>query len=479
MRRGMSIRLRLTLLYSVILALTLIAFGSILYVTQWRATFDSIKSDLVRQAGFLADGGSRPGPPEGPPEPAPEPSGAPPETDQPGSLPGRWTQTLSMDGTITAQTADLSDTSLPLSIEGLQAVQGGRDWFETAQVDDEPLLIYTRPYTTQAGAAAIVQVAFPISQSLHSLNTLRLILVIGSSLVFLAAFAIGWVLAGTALGPIHRITSTAQAIGAERNFSRRVEHQGPADEVGQLAVTFNEMLAELESGYRQLESALRSQRRFVADASHELRTPLTTVRGNIELLRREPPIEPAEQLEILGDTTDEVERLIRLVNQLLVLARADAGLDLRREPVALSPLLEDVCRQSKLIAPRSRVLCEFPPEEIAVLGDRDALKQVLLILIDNATVHTAPGTVIRVSAAAVDGSVSLHVRDAGAGIAPDVLPHIFERFYRGDSSRSGTGVGLGLAIARELVERQDGTISVESEPGHGSVFTVTLHCPSG
>ena len=133
--------------------------------------------------------------------------------------------------------------------------------------------------------------AFPIAQPQQSLNALRLVLVVGSSLAILAAFALGWVLAGTALRPIQRITQTAQAIGAERNFGRRVEHKGPADEVGQLAVTFNAMLAELESGYRQLEDALYSQRRFVADASHELRTPLTTVRGNIELLRREPPID--------------------------------------------------------------------------------------------------------------------------------------------------------------------------------------------
>ncbi len=132
-------------------------------------------------------------------------------------------------------------------------------------------------------------------------------------------------LAGTALRPIHRITQTAQAIGAEHDFSRRVEHKGPTDEVGQLAVTFNDMLAELESAYRQLEEALDSQRRFVADASHELRTPLTTVRGNIELLRAEPPIAPQERAEILADTTEEVDRLIRLVNQLLVLARVDAG----------------------------------------------------------------------------------------------------------------------------------------------------------
>ncbi len=108
------------------------------------------------------------------------------------------------------------------------------------------------------------------------------------------------------------------------------------------------------------------------------------------------------------------------------------------------------------------------------MGDKDALKQVLLVLIDNAHVHTPSGTAIDVSVALADRSASVSVRDSGPGIAPDVLPHIFERFYRGDAPRSGTGAGLGLSIAKELVERQDGTISVESELGQGTVFSVTL-----
>jgi signal transduction histidine kinase len=472
----MSIRLRLTLLYSAILALTLIAFGTILYVTQSRATFDSIRADLVRQASFVANAGQpRPAPPEGWPSPALPPSGELPDPNSANrTRPGRWTQILSLDGTVITQTPDLSGTSLPLSQEGLAAVQSGQAWFERGEVDEEPVLIYSLRYATAAGAFEIVQVAFPIAHSLQSLSALRLILVIGSTIVCVAAFAVGWVLAGAALRPIDRIRRTAQAIGDEHNFSRRVEHVGPADEVGQLAITFNQMLAELESGYRQLEAALRSQRRFVADASHELRTPLTTLRGNMELLRRDPPLDAAERAETLADNIDEVERMIRLVNQLLTLARADAGQILQREPLALAPLLEDVCRQTRLITPRSPLLCEPPPEGTMVQGDRDALKQVLLILIDNARAHTSPGTVIGLSTSMTDARVSISVRDSGPGIAADVLPHIFERFFRGDAERSGTGAGLGLAIAQELVERQDGTIAVESEIGQGTVFTVTL-----
>jgi signal transduction histidine kinase len=390
-----------------------------------------------------------------------------------GALPGRWTQTRSLDGTVLSRTFDLGDVTLPLSEKGLSTVQNGTGWFETAQVEDQPVLIYSQSSRAQSGVVEIVQVAFPITQPEQALSALRLILVVGCSLAILAAFAIGWGLAGTVLRPIHRITLTAQAIGAERNFGHRVQHTGPADEVGQLAITFNTMLAELESAYRQLEQTLDSQRRFVADASHELRTPLTTVRGNIELLRREPPLDAKERADVLADTKDEVDRLIRLVHQLLALARVDAGQALQREPLPIRPLLEDVYRQAGLIASHRTILCE-PPPDVRVMGDPDALKQVLLILLDNALMHTSPEATVEMTAAAAKGQVAISVRDTGAGIEPHVLPHIFERFYRGQVSRSGMGTGLGLSIAKELVQAQEGTITVESQVGQGSVFTVTL-----
>ncbi len=476
----MSIRLRLTLLYSAILAITVIAFGSILYATQYRSTYADIKANLVRQAAFFPNAGKQE--PRSSDQPrqsgGPQPAGSPAATSLNAALPsgtlqGRWTQTRNLAGEVTGQTLDLNGVTLPLSEKGLQAVQGGAGWFETATVQNEPLLIYSERFTAADGASEIVQVAFQISQPQNALEKLRLLLLVGGSLALVLALALGWVAAGTALQPIHRITQTAQAIGAERDFGRRVEYKGPADEVGQLAVTFNDMLAQLESGYRQLEAALQSQRRFAADASHELRTPLTTVRGNIELLQRNPPIEAAERTEILGDTTEEVDRLIRLVNQLLVLARADAGQALRCTPISVRSLITDVCRQAKLLAPRTMMQCESP-EDVVVQGDRDALKQVLLILVDNALVHTPAGTHVALTAAVNDTHVVFSVRDSGPGIAADILPHIFERFYRGQASRTGRGAGLGLAIAKELMEAQAGTLTVESTPGQGTVFTATL-----
>jgi signal transduction histidine kinase len=256
-----------------------------------------------------------------------------------------------------------------------------------------------------------------------------------------------------------------------------VGHTGPDDEVGRLAKTFNAMLAQLQAAYRQVEQSLEMQQRFVADVSHELRTPLTTLNGNVELLRREPPISADDRVEVLSDMASESKRLIRLVNDLLALARADARWPLEREPVQIKPLVEEACRQARLLAPDREIVCEAPAD-VAVLGQADALKQVLLILLDNATKY-ADGT-IAASAQVAGGRVTVQVRDSGPGIAPQLLPHLFERFYRGRASAGASGsvidqgTGLGLAIAKALVEAQGGTISVESVVGEGTLFHVTL-----
>jgi signal transduction histidine kinase len=222
---------------------------------------------------------------------------------------------------------------------------------------------------------------------------------------------------------------------------------------------------------------LQAQRRFVADASHELRTPLTTIRGNIGLLRREPPINAEDRADILADTVDETDRLIRLVNDLLVLARADAQQLLQNKPIQVAPLLEDACRQIKLLAPQRTLECQIEPN-LTVTADGDALKQVLLALLDNALKHTPPEAVIIVKTITGRNSISISVGDNGPGIEQTELPQIFDRFYRGDPARSGPGTGLGLAIASELIKAQNGTLKVESQPGQGTVFTLKFPKPS-
>ena len=197
------------------------------------------------------------------------------------------------------------------------------------------------------------------------------------------------------------------------------------------------------------------------------------MRGNLALLQRDPPIGEEDRRAALADLVAETERMSRLVDDLLTLAHVEAGRPLAREPVELAPLLDDVCRRARLLAPGRAIDCEAPAG-LAVLGDRDALQQVLLILVDNALKYTPAGGTVGVTATPAARGVAIAVRDSGIGIPAAALPHLFERFYRVDAARSRGGAGLGLAIARALVDGQGGTIAVESREGEGSVFTVTL-----
>jgi signal transduction histidine kinase len=389
------------------------------------------------------------------------------------AAPETYIQTIRLDGSLADRTSNLGDFVLPLSHTGLQACQGGQSWTEVTATESGRLLVYSQPVAPYTSAGGVVQVARSLADHDQSLATLGNILIVGGLVATISACGVGWVLAGAALRPIHRIAETAQAIGAERDFGRRVDYAGPPDEIGRLSKTLNAMLTELQAAYRQAEQALQAQRRLVADASHELRTPLTTIRGNLGLLRREPPIHAEDREAVVADMADETDRLIRLVNNLLLLARSDAGRPLRSEPVPIKPLIDDVGRQARLLGAGRTVECDNALNA-AVVGDRDAIKQVLLILLDNALKYTPARGTITIVTALADGQVTISVRDTGPGIAPDALPHIFERFYRSDASRTGAGAGLGLAIAKELIEAQRGAIRVESRLGQGSVFTVTL-----
>jgi signal transduction histidine kinase len=472
----MSIRLRLTLLYTGILALTLVLLSIVLYTIQARSTLDSLKNDL-RQSGdvfatTLLWRYFHPSPPER------EPVRPPPMTfenfsnDQAfqGLREREIVRILSADGTLIASPFGVNEDALPLSSTGLAVLQSQNSWWEIASNADGRLLIYNIPVVADNQIISIVQIARPLAERDNSLAGLRTTLIVASLLTILTAFGIGWVLSGVTLRPIHRITQTAQEIANESDFSQRVNYQGPKDEIGQLAMTFNSMLARLQESYQQVSQTLKMQRDFVADVSHELRTPLTTVRGNLALLRREPPLPQEEQADVLDDLVDESDRLIRLVNGLLVLARADVGLSLIQEPVPVRPVVEEACNQARQLD-QDREITEVVQDFVA-LGDKDALKQVLLILLDNAIKHTVGS--IEVSTELVDSQVIISVQDHGPGFPPDKLAHLFDRFYRGDVDPSVPGYGLGLPIAKALVEGQGGTIEIESQMGSGTIVKVSL-----
>lgn len=454
----MSIRLRLTLLFSVILALTIAAFSAILYINVSRSTENFVKDDLIDEGHRLVD--------------ARQINRDSIELDARFAAPETYVQTLDAGGQIADRTPNLGDIVLPLSSEGLTAVQSGQSWTETAKIEDAHVLIFSTPIYAGDTFVGIAQVARTLTEQDRSLATLRTILIVAGSIAVGLAVLGGWILAGATLRPIKKLTESAAAIGAERNFSKRVAYKGPKDELGALSTTINGMLQELEESYQQVQQSLLAQRRFVADASHELRTPLTTIRGNLGLLGREPSITQEDREEVLRDVISECERLMRLVNQLLALARADAGQPLRHEPVYLEPLVEDVCRQARLLSADKSI--ETAGEATTALGDPDAIKQVLLILVDNALKYTPASGRIAVKYGSENGHVKIAVSDNGPGIEPAILAHLFDRFYRADNARAGDGTGLGLAIAKALVEAQHGTISAVSERGKGATFTLEL-----
>jgi two-component system OmpR family sensor kinase len=466
----MSIRLRFTLLYTLILALTLTVFGGTLYTIQAQDTLNLLKRDLSQGADKMTEITLKDGQPsdEGQPpmEKPPKPLSFNEFSDGQEFQKFREREIiriLDSSGNLVASPFGRAEEALPLSAEGLAAVQSEREWWESGYVSDEEMLIYSRPIVVDGELVYIIQVARSLTERNRTLQSLATTLLVGGSLTVLIAFGIGWVFSGLTLKPIHRITKTAKKIGEERDFSRRVDYTGPQDEVGQLASTFNSMLARLQTAFQKVEHSLEMQRNFVADVSHELRTPLTTLRGNLGLLRRKS-IPADEQADILNDMVDESDRLIRLVNDLLLLARADAGRALAREPLELPDLLDECCRQARQLDPQQKIQLEAEAG-LQILGDRDALKQVTLIALDNALKHSTGD--IQVTAQKLGNQVEIRVQDFGEGIPPETLEHVFDRFYRGDDSTI-PGFGLGLPIAQTLIEGMGGEIRMESEVGKGS-----------
>jgi signal transduction histidine kinase len=239
-----------------------------------------------------------------------------------------------------------------------------------------------------------------------------------------------------------------------------------------LSESFNDMMARLEEAYRQLAEALDSQKRFVADASHELRTPLTSIRSNAGFLLDRPEAAREDREAALRDIAAESERMSRLIHDLLTLARADAGQHLEKAPLDLAAVLQDIARQARNLHPACEIRVETEPVTIA--GNEDALKQLLWILIDNAVRHTHDGGRLRLALVRRDAYARLIVADDGEGIPESHLAHIFERFYQADAARSGGGAGLGLSIARWIVEDHGGGISAHNNDHGGATFALDL-----
>ncbi|HLG60318.1 MAG TPA: HAMP domain-containing sensor histidine kinase [Ktedonosporobacter sp.] len=379
--------------------------------------------------------------------------------------------------------------------------------YSTVTYSGQHIRVYTVINNACGNSRHIIQTARSQADIEHLQNNLvplRMLLLNGGILVMVLALAGGWLISWSLLTVVRRMSKTAQGISASRDFSSRVIHKPllGKNEFAVLATTFNQMLASLEKAYQ-------SQQRFVADASHELRAPITSIRCNLDLLAKAPDLPQQEVQAALIDARTEAERMGRLVNDLLLLAHADESprtsrendgipasnatdeavpygykKNARAQEVDLDSLLLEVFRQYRAFGegehhgepvkgPRL-LLQHITP--VKVHGEADQVKQVLIALVDNALKYTPYEGTVSLSLDVADDWAVVKVNDTGIGIAPEDLPHIFERFYRADRARTRDcgGSGLGLSIAQSITQALGGTIAVESAPGRGSIFTLRL-----
>jgi two-component system, OmpR family, sensor kinase len=283
-----------------------------------------------------------------------------------------------------------------------------------------------------------------------------------SALVLSVVILIAWFVAGRLLRPIQELTETAETIN-DSDLTRRIPVEGD-DEISRLARTFNEMLDRLEESFT-------AQRRFIDDAGHELRTPITIVRGHLDLLGEDPE----ERRETLALVTDELSRMARIVDDLLLLAKSQQPDFIRIQPVELADLTTELLVKGRALGTRSWKLDACA--EGTIQADPQRVTQAMLNLARNAVEHTLPGAEIGLGSAWADGGARLWVRDIGAGIDPAEQERIFDRFARGRSGRRSDGAGLGLAIVRTIATAHGGRVELDSTPGKGATFTIVLPGP--
>ena len=381
------------------------------------------------------------------------------------NLAGRYrVQIWSQDRRLLRQSENLAKAA-PLDVSGLG---GGQPRYHRAEVDGQslrvlsvPLQIGQRPAgTLMVGAElALVDLIQRYILTVMVWGVLAAVLLVGLSV---------WRTTYRALEPLEEVSETAVQITKADDLAMRIPYRGPKnDEVGQLIRAFNQTL-------EQLEDLFNTQRRFISDVSHELRTPLTVIKGNLDVLREIDCIDH----ESFNSINDEVNRLTRMVNDLLYLAQAESGqLPLDEQEVALDTLLLEVYQQALTLA-KDRIRVEIEElDQVPVRGDSDRLKQVLLNLVSNAVKYTPEGGEVKLRLWKDGQSGYFSVHDNGPGIKNEDLPHIFKRFYRTEKARTrskDSGYGLGLAIADWIVENHRGEITVDTEPGEGTTFTVQL-----
>jgi heavy metal sensor kinase len=464
--RPSTLRGRLTLWYTSILTATLVLLGAISVVLLDRGLRNNIDDSLNSVARIIAESVRRPaffgsdideslhallGP----------------------ELAERFFQLLDPFGRLDPRVAPPGRSRLPLSAKAHHNAERGQSTWETVTMrpgSSKSFRLLTMPVVRNGATVNIVQVAMSLENVDAARSRFLLILFILAPVALGASALGGWFLARRALTPVDAMVNAARRIEAE-DLSKRLPTLPSDDELGRLATVLNDMLARLEQSFGAV-------RRFSADAAHELRTPLTIIKGEIELALRSSQ-DPAEIREALTSCLEEVDRLNALMEDLLLMARMEAkALTMPAAMVNLADVVQEAAPALTELATRAGNHCTVvAPGPLWVEGYESLLFRLVFNLGENAIKYTPAGGAIDVTLEQQEGAAVLQVKDTGPGIAAEAQPHIFDRFYRGDPSREGSGTGLGLALVRSIAELHHGQISVSSTPGRGSCFRVILPAP--
>ncbi|QRN82347.1 HAMP domain-containing histidine kinase [Chloroflexota bacterium] len=341
--------------------------------------------------------------------------------------------------------------------------------FQNAIIQTTPLRVLTVPLMVESMLSGWLQVGAVQTELHYTQQLLQIVFVISALFAIIVAGIVGWLVTAQALEPLETMAQVATRITGTNDLSQRIPlSPSRNDEIGEVVLTFNQTLV-------RLERLFTAQRRFLADVSHELRTPLTVIKGNVGLMRMMRELDEESLLSI----ESEVDRLTRLVGDLLMMAQAETGrLPLMFEPVELDELVFEVFEQMKVLSGGKHVIQIDDIRPVMVTGDRDRLKQVFLNLGSNAIKFTEAGGQITFNLSVSGNWVEVDMIDHGSGIPKEELRYLFERFYRGDKSRTrsraDSGFGLGLPIAYWIVRNHGGRIDVESTEGVGTTFSVWL-----
>ena len=462
---ALSIRARLTLWYSALLTVSVLILAGAAYALLWFGSIQDMDDALRGVAHALERQAPRRGNPF-----------VPADVDALfrrffGFSPwDRFVERRDLAGPTVPPRPGTPSRTLPLSAEARRNAASGRETYETVEgLAEYPVRVLTKPLVAGGRVRNVIQVGMSQENLYATRRRFLWVMTAVLPLGLLLAAGGGWALARRALAPVERMAEAARRISAER-LAERLEESGTGDELDRLSRVLNAMLERLDLSFRQV-------RQFSADASHELQTPLTILQGELEVALRTPR-SPEAYRGSIESALQEIERMAILVEGLLLLARADAGmLRLDLKPIDAAQLLAEVYERMRIVAQSHSVVLDLEAlQPHVVLGDGERLRRVLLNLVDNAVKYTPAGGRVTLSLQRLSERVCLSVHDTGIGLSEAEQEHVFQRFYRAGSARDhgAQGSGLGLCIARSIVEAHGGTLQVTSREGEGSTFRVCL-----